>query len=214
METLSLQAETRTSTGKTGSRIARAQGQVPAILYGRKGETVHFTVNSRELRKALRTEKKRNVVFALEGLKGEKLAMIQALQVHPVSDDILHVDFLRIDEKEPVIVGIPMKIVGEAPGIVQQGGSVDQPKHSIEVSVLPANIPLSLDVSIEGLFVGQSISAGGVPLPEGCTLVTRSDVAVAAVQATRATRLMDEDETGDAATDTEAETENEDSKES
>ena len=201
METLSLQAEVRSNTGKTDSRITRSEGKVPSVLYGQKGKVLHFSVHSRDLRKALRTNKKRNVVFALEGIKGEKLVMIKDLQVHPVSDVIVHADFQRVKEDVPVVVSVPVSVVGEAPGVVQQGGSVDQPMHSIKILVRPDCIPMALEASVEGLFVGQSINAGAITLPDGCTLVTTPDLAVAAVQATRATRLMDDEEGEEGVTD-------------
>lgn len=210
MNTVKLSAEVRSDTDKKVTKALRAEGKVPATVYGMGSATKSLTVEEKDLRKILKTEQRRNVVIVLDGLKGEKTAMVKDLQVHPITDAILHADFLRVSDKTPVEVNVPMRIVGEAPGVVQQGGSVDRPLRDLRVRVTPDNIPLEFDVSIEGLFVGQSVPAENVELPEGCTLVTPGAISVAVITATRATKLMDDGDAADAAvedTETEAEAE-------
>lgn len=191
MEMQSLQLESRPSTGKRANNALRAKDLVPVVLYGQGQATQHFAANSMEIRKALRTHRKRNVVIKVSGAV-DTLAMVKDLDVHPTSDKILHADLLRVSLDKPVEVTVPVRITGEAPGVVQEGGSVDIPLRLIKVRALPDRIPDDIEVSIASLHVGQAILAGDVKLPEGLSLATPASVAVVVVQSTRTTKLADE----------------------
>ena len=189
MSTVSLSVQARDNRGSTAAKKTRAKGVVPAVLYGLGQANQAVAVSEPALRKVLRTDRKRNVVIKLEGV-AEGLAMVRDLQVHPTRDEILHTDLLRVKPDVPVAIEIPLRVVGESPGIIQQGGAVDTPRRSIKVLVRPDSIPLDLEVSIEGLYVGQGRVAGDVVLPDGMVLLTTAKAPVVVVQATRATKLM------------------------
>ena len=191
MEMQSLQLEARPTIGKRANVALRAKDQVPVVLYGQSVATQHYAANALDIRKALRTHRKRNVVIKLSGAV-EGLAMVKDLDVHPTSDKILHADLLRVVLDKPVEVTVPVRITGEAPGVVQEGGSVDIPLRFIKVRALPDRIPDDIEVSIASLHVGQAILAGDVALPEGLALATPASVAVVVVQSTRSTKLADE----------------------
>ncbi len=191
MQTLAIQVEKRAGIGKSAARQLRAKNKVPGTLYGLGQETESVTLNKPDLIRALRTNMRRNIVLSLEG-GVEGLAMVRQLDVHPTNDGIIHVDLLRIKEDVPVSVNIPLVVVGEAPGVVEQGGAVDRPRRDIKIKVCPNAIPESLEVSIDGLYVGQGVTASGVALPEGMELVTIGMAPVVVIQATRATKTMDD----------------------
>lgn len=193
MNTLSLQLQKREKSGTSAAKALRSQGSVPTTVYGQGQDTTSVLVSDAALRKVLRTERKRNVLLQLEGVESG-LAMVRELQVHPTKDEILHLDLLRVKADEPVDVDVPLRVVGESPGIVSQGGAVDTPRRSIRVRVRPDAIPLDLEVSIEGLYVGQGRVASDVALPDGMSLVTTGKAPVVVVQATRATKLMQSEE--------------------
>lgn len=171
METTTLQAEVRASRGKGPARRLRAQGKVPGVFYGPGVEPTPLTLSPKELTKALRGERGRNVVFKLSVGGKDELAMVRDLTTDPVTQELLHIDLYRVFEDKPLDVDVPFHAHGRAAGVVQ-GGVLNITRRTLPIRTTPANIPVSIDVDVTHLNIHDTISVEEVELPEGvvCTL--------------------------------------------
>ena len=170
-----LQVEKREARGSRASRRLRAEGKLPAILYGHKEDAVSLSVSDKQLRKALQHNAK--VVDLAGAASGQ--AIVQDLQWDTFHVDLLHVDLLRVDAGEKVHVTIPLELKGEAIGS-RSGGVVEQTLSALEIEAAPASIPEVLHVEIDALDVGGTLSANQITdLPEGAKLLTPGETVVA-----------------------------------
>jgi large subunit ribosomal protein L25 len=174
METTTLQAEVRDSRGKGPARRLRAQGKIPGVFYGPGVEPTPLTLSPKELRKALRGERGRNVVFKLSVDGKDELAMVKDVTTDPVSQELLHVDLYRVFEDKILEIEVPFHTRGRAQGVVM-GGVLNVTRRTLPVRTKPANIPVSIDVNVTHLNLKDTISVEQVPLPEGveCTLAPK-----------------------------------------
>jgi large subunit ribosomal protein L25 len=174
METTTLQAEVRDSRGKGPARRLRAQGKLPAVFYGPGVEPTPLTLSPKELKKALRGERGRNVVFKLSVDGKDELAMVKDVTTDPVSQDLLHVDLYRVFEDQVLEIDVPFHTHGRAQGVVM-GGVLNVTRRTLPVRTTPAKIPVSIDVDVTRLALKDTISVEQVALPEGveCTLAPK-----------------------------------------
>jgi large subunit ribosomal protein L25 len=198
-DTLNLSAETRDRAGKGASRALRRDGRVPAVIYGNKQDPEGIHLNARELMKALMTGHFMNSVIMVDvgGKKVRTLAKDVAFDV--VTDQPIHVDFLRIAKNATVTVAVPVSFINEddAPGIKRDGGVLNVVAHEIELTVEASNIPTEIVVDLTGREVGDSIHLSDVKLPNGAeTAADAETVTVATI--TQPTVLTAEDEALDA----------------
>ncbi|MDJ0276914.1 50S ribosomal protein L25/general stress protein Ctc [Sphingomonas sp. 2R-10] len=168
-DTLHLSAETRDRAGKGASRALRRDGRVPAVIYGNKEEPQGIHLNARELMKQLMTGHFMNSVIMVEvgGKQVRTLAKDVAFDV--VTDQPIHVDFLRISKNATVTVAVPVVFTNEddAPGIKRAGGVLNVVRHEIELVVEASNIPTEITIDLTGREVGDSIHISDVKLPNG-----------------------------------------------
>ena len=153
MKTLAISAKTRNGTGKTDSKALRNQGNVPCVLYGGEKQ-VCFYAHENDFRNLVHTPD----VFIVElDIEGEKYrAVMQDLQFHPVTDKLLHLDFLQIFEDKEVTVTIPVRLEGMSVGI-RNGGVLSFRRRKIITRAIPGNLPDYIEINIEDLDIGQSI---------------------------------------------------------
>jgi large subunit ribosomal protein L25 len=179
METTTLQAEVRASRGKGPARRLRAQGKVPGVFYGPGVEPTPLTLSPKELEKALRGERGRNVVFKLSVDGKDELAMVKDVTTDPVSQELIHVDLYRVFEDQELEVDVPFYAHGRAQGVVM-GGVLNVTRRSLPIRTTAANIPVSLSVDVTPLALKGSISVEEVELPEGvvCTLAPKLTLAI------------------------------------
>ena len=185
---INLSGAKRTATGKKASKIMRKEGVVPCNLYGEKKgenglpEALAFSVPFSELRKAIYTP---NVYVVNLNIDGEKhMAIIKEMQFEPVTDAVLHVDFLEITAEKPIVVGIPVSLKGLAAG-VRLGGRMSLSVRQLKVKAPYTQIPEKLAVDVTNLEIGKSIKVGNLSY-EGLELVTPAEVVVCSVKMTRA----------------------------
>ena len=185
---INLSGAKRTATGKKASKIMRKEGVVPCNLYGEKKgenglpEALAFSVPFSELRKAIYTP---NVYVVNLNIDGEKhMAIIKEIQFEPVTDAVLHVDFLEITAEKPIVVGIPVSLKGLAAG-VRLGGRMSLSVRQLKVKAPYTQIPEKLEVDVTSLEIGKSIRVGNLSY-EGLELVTPAEVVVCSVKMTRA----------------------------
>ncbi|MFD1035546.1 50S ribosomal protein L25/general stress protein Ctc [Sphingomonas hankookensis] len=168
-DTLHLSAETRDRAGKGASRALRREGRVPAVIYGNKQDPEGIHLNARELMKQLMTGHFMNSVIMVDvgGKKVRTLAKDVAFDV--VTDQPIHVDFLRISKNATVTVAVPVVFTNEddAPGIKRAGGVLNVVRHEIELVVEASNIPTEITIDLTGREVGDSIHISDVTLPNG-----------------------------------------------
>lgn len=168
-DTLHLSAETRDRAGKGASRALRRDGRVPAVIYGNKQEPQSIHVNARELMKQLMTGHFMNSVIMVDVGGTQIRTLAKDVSFDVVSDQPIHVDFLRISKNASVTVAVPVVFVNEddAPGIKQAGGVLNVVRHEIELVVDASNIPAEITIDLTGREVGDSIHISDVTLPNG-----------------------------------------------
>ena len=165
-------AEPRTEFGKGAARRVRRAGRVPAIVYGHGTETRHVTLPGHELLMALKTP---NVLIEVAGLSGRpQLTLPKAVQRDPLRGAIEHVDLIMVRHGEKVTVEVPVQVSGE----VEPGGLLDQQMVRLPVEAGATAIPQAIEVSVEGMDIGDAMHAGDLTLPEGVTLVAEPEALV------------------------------------
>lgn len=187
MKEINLTGQKRTALGKKASKELRKEGLVPCNLYGEatqdgKPVAMAFAVPMSELRKVVYTPHIYMINLIIDG--ESHTAIMKELQFHPVTDALLHIDFLEVNENKPVTIGIPVKLVGLAQG-VRDGGRMNLSIRKIDVTAPYTVIPEHLDVDVTALKIGKSIKVGDLHF-EGLELATSKDVIVCSVKMTRA----------------------------
>jgi large subunit ribosomal protein L25 len=155
-ETMILEAETRSGTGKGMARQLRRAGKVPAVIYGHGRDAQALTVHEAELDKILATAGTSTMVELKLGERTVR-TLIREVQRHPTRSQVLHIDFLEVHAGEKLTVRAPIHLVGSPEGVRNQGGVLDQILREIEIRVLPRNMPESVEVDVNELSVGHSL---------------------------------------------------------
>lgn len=182
MSTISI--EKRTERGNRLEKLRKA-GKVPAVFYGPKDASESITISRGEFERILKSEGESSVI-TLKGDGVEKDVLIHGIQLHPLTQQIEHVDFYVIDKTKKVEVSVPLEFEGEAPAVKNLGGILVRVLHEVEIEVLPTDIPQHISVDISVLKDFESIiHAGDLALPEGVTLLTGADEAVALTEEPR-----------------------------
>lgn len=183
MDTLNLKGQLRTEFGKKANKALRMEEKVPCILYGGK-ENVNFSLSEKDLKRLVYTPNAYIVNLEVEGKA--YTAIRQDLQFHPVSDGILHVDFLEISKDKPVDMNIPVELTGFAVG-VRAGGKLSLDSRYLKVRGLYKDFPNRLLVDITNLELGKTIQVVDLSF-DNLELLTAPNAVVAAVKLTRAAR--------------------------
>lgn len=170
----SLAIEARTDTGKGVARKLRAEGRVPGVIYRGGDEAKPVALDPIKLLDIFRKTRNANTVLELD-LDGETIrAIVKEAQRHPVSRDILHVDFFAVADGEPVTVMVPVRPVGRPAG-AQQGGRLQIIRRELKVSCTWDKIPAAIEVDVTPLKVGDLRQASEIPMPEGVTHLYDND---------------------------------------
>ncbi len=156
METFEINGEIRKEVGKKFTKKLRKEGKVPCVLYGGK-ETIHFSAEEKEFRKMIYTPNIYVLKLTLDGKQYN--ALLKDTQFHPVSDHILHMDFIEISEEKPVIITMPVRLTGDSIGI-KNGGKLRWKRRQMKVRGLPKDFPDFLDVDITDLEIGETLKVG------------------------------------------------------
>ena len=175
-----LVAETREGTGKGAARKLRAAGRVPAILYGHGMDPLALSVDSRELFHLLHTGAGANVLVDLVVDGTEHLALPRDVQRDHIRGRFVHVDFLAVRRDEKIHVTIPLRIVGESPG-VKAGGVLEHHLWELNVECLATDVPEAIDVDISGLEIGSGVRVSDLKVRSGVTILTNPEDSVVAV---------------------------------
>jgi large subunit ribosomal protein L25 len=182
---LSLDVVKREETGKSANSQLREENQIPAVIYGRDvEESLNVAVNIRDIRSLLKKGAMNNVLVELkiDSEASSRDVLIKDADMHPVSSELLHVDFHQVSPGDLVQVKVPVKLVGVAVGVEQDDGIVDQPVRSLRVSCRADNIPEALEVDIEEMEIGDTLTISEIPAPDGVDFLGRLDQTVASIQ--------------------------------
>ena len=183
MEKIELKATVRKSVGNGPARVLRRAGQTPAVLYGRKTEPVLLSVTTKDLEQVLKKGGFGQLILDLvirNGKEMTKAAMIKELQTHPVSGNLIHIDFYEVDMKRKIKVMVPVVTRGKALG-VEEGGLLNIVRRELEVLCLPGDIPESIVIDISELDIGDAIHLDEVPLGENLEIVADVNYTVVTV---------------------------------
>ncbi|OIN59502.1 50S ribosomal protein L25/general stress protein Ctc [Arsenicibacter rosenii] len=183
MKKLEIVGYKRANLGRGESQEIRAEGSIPCVLYG-GSEQVHFFAPAILFRDLLFTPDTYEVILNIEGT--EYRAILQETQYHPVSDALLHADFLQIIDGKPLKVAVPVRIVGNSPG-VQKGGKLVTRMRKIRVKGLAENIPDYIDVNVSKLDLGKSVRVSQIEVKD-IELLESGSNPVASVEIPRALR--------------------------
>ena len=153
-----LQAEKRETRGKNAARRLRANGRIPAVLYGsEKGKAVEIAVDPRILSRILHSESGVNTLIGLQLDGGDTRVLVKEYQLDPIDHKLLHADFYQVAMDKMLTVTVPVVLKGEAKGVKQQGGIVDFVNREVEIEVLPGDIPENITVDISELMLNQGV---------------------------------------------------------
>ena len=198
METIDIKAEARSQVGKGSARAARRAGLVPAVIYGNKETAVSVTLDANQWRQLMHKPGIFSQLININVNNETHFVLPRDIQQHPVSEEAMHVDFLRVTKNATVAVGIAVEFLNEdkCTGL-KLGGVLNIVRSQVELNCPAISIPEKLTVDLEGLNVGHTIHISSVELPEGCTpTITDRDFTVATIAAPRG-GLDDADETED-----------------
>ena len=174
MKTVSLSGSLRENVGKKDAKMHRKEFKVPCVVYGGK-EQIHFVAEEKVLMKMMHTPVAH--IFKLDIGNKQFNTIVQDVQYHPVTDRMLHVDFMEILPEKPVTIGVPIKVTGTAPGVLR-GGRLIKKMRKLVIKALVQDLPDDLTVSIDGLEIGDSVKVSDMKLDNVLFLDPASNVIV------------------------------------
>jgi len=187
MKEFNVSGKARTATGKKATKELRKENLIPCNIYGEeKGENglpkaQAFCVKANDVRKLVYSPDIFLVNINIDGK--EKKAIMKELQFHPVTDQLLHIDFYEVREDKPITIGVPVKLNGLAQG-VRDGGKLQQQIRKINVTALYKDVPEVLNIEVTPMTIGKSIKVGELQF-EGLEMATSKEVVVCSIKATR-----------------------------
>jgi large subunit ribosomal protein L25 len=186
-----LEVSTRDATGKGPMRRLRAEGGVPAVVYGSGSEQLNLKVDAFSLGRVVRHGT--NQLIDLKGLGKGRLVLLKELQRDPVSQSLIHADFFEVDTKKKIHVAVPLHYEGRSHG-VEMGGVQEVLVREVEVECLPLEIPDSFTLDVSALDIGDSLHISDLSLPDTVSLLVADDVTVVHVVAPRVVEEEEEAE--------------------
>jgi large subunit ribosomal protein L25 len=184
----SLNATKRDGAGKGVARKLRQVGRIPAVMYGKDMEPMHLSLNTMEAGHLFHAISTDNTIVDLvvEGEKESFPTLVREIQAHPHKNELVHVDFLRVQKGVAVEVEVPVELLGTPVGVKLHGGVLEHLVHEVPVKCVPALIPESIQVDVSGLDIEDAIHLSELTFPEGVELTIDDDRTVCIVAAPRA----------------------------
>ena len=191
MKSVSIKGVARVNLGKKFAKQLRKDENVPCVIYGGNSEPMHFYAHSNEFRKIVYTAD----VYIIDIHIGENIvkSIMSDIQFHPVSDKLIHIDFLKISDGQNVKINIPINIIGNALG-VQNGGRMALNMRTLSVEALIDDLPEYIEVDISHLRIGQSIRVSDLKI-DGVKILSKGDDVIVGIKTSRAV-VEEEEEVG------------------
>lgn len=182
METVEIQVEPRELGNKGKVKRLRRQGRVPGVIYGPKIEPLPLQIDRKEFVTRVAGLEGSHLVRikSASPLLADKVALVKAMEFHPVTGEIVHADFYEVDLTEKIQVNVPLHFVGKAEGVVR-GGILQPIVREIEVECLPMDIPEYLTVEVTPLDIGDSVHIADLSVPEGVTAIYETNLTLVTV---------------------------------
>jgi len=181
---ITINAELREEISKKACKGLRAQGKIPAIVYGITAESIPIAVDLGDIKNIMKSEKKENSILRiLQSNKAKFDAMIKEIQYDYLSDHIIHVDFIRIDVTKPVEVEVPVVLFGEPIGVKTEDGLLEFINREVHVRCLPTRIPKEIRIDVSSLHINQSIKVDTLPKTDDYQLISPANTVICAVAA-------------------------------
>ncbi len=177
-----ISAETRTETGKNAAGRLRRSGKIPATVYTKGNDARLLQLDMHTMKQLLRHSGGESLMVKLD-IEGDKpaSAILREVQVHPLSNMILHMDFYEVDKDTKIKVEIQLELTGTPVGVTTGGGIMEVHYRAVEVECLPGQLVSQIDVDVSDVDIGGHISVKDVVIPEGMTLLTDPGISVASV---------------------------------
>jgi large subunit ribosomal protein L25 len=188
MKTIEIKGSFRPELGKKSAKQIRKAGSVPCVIYG-KEENIHFHAPELSFKNLVYTHEAHLVKLNIDGK--EFNVVLKDMQFHPVSDKILHADFIEIFNDKPVIIGIPIKVTGDSVGVIA-GGKLNIKKRNLKVKGLPANLPEFIVIDITNLKIHESVKVGDLSF-EKIELLDPKKLMVLTIATSRVAQKTDEE---------------------
>ncbi|MEI6852308.1 MAG: 50S ribosomal protein L25/general stress protein Ctc [Bacteroidota bacterium] len=181
MKVVSMSGSLRENVGKKDARKVRNNGGVPCVIYGGK-EQIHFSTDSKSFLQIVFTPE---VCFVKIDVDGKEYnTILQDIQYHPVTDIVYHADFMEFSDDKPIVMNVPVKISGVAPGILK-GGKLVQKFRKLKVKALPGDMPENIDININSLEIGMVIKVADIT-SDKYTILDNKNNMIIGVSVTRA----------------------------
>jgi large subunit ribosomal protein L25 len=179
---ITVRAKVREGRGKNDARRVRRAGMVPVNVYGGEGDAVAAEAPLSELAAILRSETGRNTIFTIdiEGV-GTSEVMFHERQIDPVRGRLIHADFTRLVKGQKIEVTVPLHLVGEPIGVIDEGGMLEQIIREIEIRCQPRDIPEAINVEVSNLHVHDVLHVSDIPPIEGVEILEGPDTVIATV---------------------------------
>jgi large subunit ribosomal protein L25 len=179
-----LEAEERERTGQSANGELRKNSKIPAVVYGKEVDSKNLIVQQGDIEPLLKDGALNNRLLDLDvdGESDERSVLIKDIDLDPVTDRLLHVDFHQVRPDDTVQVEVPVTLVGESPGIELDGGIIDQPMRTLSVECEVKNIPEELEVSIDDLEIGDAVFVSNVDTPVGVELMDNPSRTIVSIQ--------------------------------
>lgn len=181
MAKIVVEAIERSDLGKNSNRRLRAQGMIPAVVYGQETDSLSLRVNPKDLDRILHSETGHNTIFKLSVGKTSKDVLIKDYQLDPIGGELLHADFQVVALDQTMTFAIPVRAVGKSVGVTE-GGVLDLVLREIEVECLPTEVPENIDVEIDELDVGDSLRVKDLKIESSkVVILSNADLVVVTV---------------------------------
>jgi len=184
MEVVQVKAETRDHVSKSATKALRAEGKVPCVMYSKKG-VKHFASVTQDLKELIYTPEFKLAEIDVDGATAK--CILKDLQFHPVTDELLHVDFQELVEDHPVKVEIPVRFKGTSPG-VRAGGKLIQKMRRVKIKTTPSLLVDHVTIDVSHLELGHSVRVRDIPEMDGVEIMNRPATPVGSVEIPRALR--------------------------
>jgi large subunit ribosomal protein L25 len=181
MSELTIEVQKREKTGKGANRRARSGGLIPAVVYGGGKESVAIEIDRKSMLDLMKKAGSETPIYLLKLGDSQRHAMIREMQTHPISHQVVHIDFQRVMMDQKIHVKVPVELVGTSYGVKTQGAVLDFVTREIEVECLPGDIPGHVELDVTELHANQHAEARDVKLPEGVTLYDSPDKVIVSV---------------------------------
>ena len=173
-----LNVDIRKENGTSAARRTRLQNKVPGVVYHSGAEGVPLSVDKNSLKKALKTGQ---MIFEINVEDKDQFVLVKEIQYHPVTDDIIHIDFQKVKEDEKISLDVAVRSVGDSQG-VKLGGILVQMLNSVSVKCKPSEIPEFLEIDVTEMEMNSNLFVKDITLPDDVEMLTSEDIAVVSVQ--------------------------------